>query len=107
MSCKKISTTIYVTPEQNEQLKLLHARTKVPIAVFIREGIDLVLSRHAHLLPGQLQLTSSPSLGPSSVVSSSSGRSETIPIDSAPTRVILPATPSANQEAPAAAGDRR
>jgi hypothetical protein len=56
MSRKKISTTIYVTPEQNEQLKLLHARTKVPIAVFIREGIDLVLARHAHLLPGQLQL---------------------------------------------------
>jgi hypothetical protein len=57
MSRKKISTTIYVTPEQNEQLKLLHARTKVPIAVFIREGIDMVLSRHAHLMPGQLQLT--------------------------------------------------
>jgi len=56
MSRKKISTTIYVTPEQNEQLKLLHARTKVPIAVYIREGIDLVLSRHAHLMPGQLQL---------------------------------------------------
>jgi hypothetical protein len=57
MSRKKISTTIYVTPEQNEQLKLLHARTKVPIAVFIREGIDLVLSKNAHLLPGQLQLS--------------------------------------------------
>jgi hypothetical protein len=96
MSRKKISTTIYVTPEQNEQLKLLHARTKVPIAVFIREGIDLVLSRHAHLLPGQLQLTSS-----------NSGRSETVPVDSGPSRVILPATPSANQESPAAAGDRR
>lgn len=58
MSRKKISTTIYVTPEQNEQLKLLHARTKVPVAVFIREGIDMVLAKHAHLLPGQLQLTS-------------------------------------------------
>jgi hypothetical protein len=57
MSRKKISTTIYVTPEQNEQLKLLHGRTKVPIAVFIREGIDMVLAKHAHLLPGQLQLT--------------------------------------------------
>jgi hypothetical protein len=56
MSRKKISTTIYVTPEQNDQLKLLHARTKVPIAVYIREGIDLVLSNYAHLLPGQLAL---------------------------------------------------
>jgi hypothetical protein len=62
MSRKKISTTIYVTPEQNEQLKVLHARTKVPIAVYIREGIDLVLARHGHLLPGQLQLTPAGSL---------------------------------------------
>jgi hypothetical protein len=61
MSRKKISTTIYVTPEQNDQLRLLHARTKVPVAVFIREGIDLVLARHQHLLPGQLQLTPAPS----------------------------------------------
>jgi hypothetical protein len=74
MSRKKISTTIYVTPEQNDQLKLLHSRTKVPIAVYIREGIDLVLARHAHLMPGQLQLTT---------------------------------TAPANEEAPAAVGDRK
>jgi hypothetical protein len=56
MSRKKISTTIYVTPEQSEQLKVLHERTKVPTAVYIREGIDLVLRHYAHLLPGQLPL---------------------------------------------------
>jgi predicted DNA-binding protein len=56
MARKKISTTIYITPEQNEQLKVLHDRTKVPIAVFIREGIDLVLDRHRDQLPGQLSL---------------------------------------------------
>jgi predicted DNA-binding protein len=56
MSRKKISTTIYVTPEQNERLKLLHERTKVPVAVYIREGIDLVLQHYAHMLPGQLSL---------------------------------------------------
>jgi len=56
MARKKISTTVYITPEQNDQLKLLNHRTKVPIAVYIREGIDLVLERHAHLLPGQLTL---------------------------------------------------
>jgi predicted DNA-binding protein len=56
MSRKKISTTIYVTPEQNDRLKLLHERTKVPVAVYIREGIDLVLKHYAHLLPGQLAL---------------------------------------------------
>ena len=56
MSRKKISTTIYVTPEQNETLRLLHERTKVPVAVYIREGIDLVLKQYEHLLPGQLAL---------------------------------------------------
>ncbi len=56
MSRKKLSTTIYVTPEQNDALKLLHARTKVPIAVYIREGIDMVLNTYSHLLPGQLPL---------------------------------------------------
>lgn len=56
MARKKISTTIYITPEQNERLKQLNERTKVPIAVYIREGIDLVLERHKDQLPGQLTL---------------------------------------------------
>ncbi len=57
MSRKKISTTVYITPEQNERLHLLHTRTKVPVAVYIREGIDLVLTRYEHALPGQMSLT--------------------------------------------------
>lgn len=63
---KKISTTIYVTPEQADKLKLLHERTKVPVAVYIREGIDLVLRHYAHLLPGQLALvdTAAPAESP-------------------------------------------
>jgi len=56
MARKKISTTIYITPEQNEQLKLLNKRTKVPIAVYIREGIDMVLEKYQDELPGQLTL---------------------------------------------------
>ncbi|MCS6913739.1 MAG: ribbon-helix-helix domain-containing protein [Myxococcales bacterium] len=55
MSRRKVSTTIYITPEQNEQLKLLHEKTKVPIAEYIRQGIDLILERHRTLLPGQQQ----------------------------------------------------
>ena len=58
---KKISTTIYVTPEQADKLKLLHERTKVPVAVYIREGIDLVLRHYAHMLPGQLALVNTSS----------------------------------------------
>jgi hypothetical protein len=37
-------------------LKLLNQKTKVPIAEYIREGIDLVLERHRHQLPGQMSL---------------------------------------------------
>jgi hypothetical protein len=69
MSRKKVSTTIYITPEQAEHLKLLHDRTKVPIAVYIREGIDMVLKHYDHVLPGQMSLDSS--------VSSSAGAAAT------------------------------
>jgi predicted DNA-binding protein len=56
MSRKKVSTTIYITPEQADRLKLLHERTKVPIAVYIREGIDMMLKHYEHMLPGQMSL---------------------------------------------------
>ena len=54
MARKKISTTVYITHEQSEKLKLLNKKTKVPVAEYIREGIDLVLDRHKELLPGQM-----------------------------------------------------
>jgi len=56
MARNKISTTVYITPEQNELLKALHDRTKVPVAEYIRQGIDLMLEREKHNLPGQQQL---------------------------------------------------
>lgn len=43
---RKVSTTIYITPEQNEQLRLLNGRTKVPIAEYIRQGIDAILEKN-------------------------------------------------------------
>ena len=54
---KKVTTTIYITPEQNEQLKVLHERTKVPVAEFIRQGIDLVLRKNHSVLPQQVVFT--------------------------------------------------
>lgn len=60
MSRKKISTTVYITPEQNDRLHLLHTRTKVPVAVYIREGIDLALKRYEYELPGQMSLVDVP-----------------------------------------------
>ena len=56
MARKKISTTVYITPEQGERLKLLHQRTRVPVAEYIRQGIDLVLEQYRGALPGQLTL---------------------------------------------------
>ena len=56
MARKKISTTIYITPEQNELLKLLNQKTKVPVAEYIRQGIDLVLERYKDQLRGQSRL---------------------------------------------------
>lgn len=54
MARKKISTTIYITPEQNELLKTLNLKTKVPVAEYIRQGIDLVLEKYKAQLPGQV-----------------------------------------------------
>jgi hypothetical protein len=54
MPRKKLSTTIYITPEQNAQLKLLNEKTKVPVAEYIRQGIDLVLEKYRSHLPGQV-----------------------------------------------------
>lgn len=53
MGRRKVTTTVYITPEQDELLKVLHERTKVPVAEYIREGIDMVLKRYESLLPGQ------------------------------------------------------
>ena len=55
-SPKKLATTVYITGEQQALLKELNRRTRVPIAEFIREGIDLVLEKHRAQLPGQLDL---------------------------------------------------
>jgi len=56
MSRKKISTTVYITAEQLDKLKILNDKTKVPVAEYIRQGIDLVLERYKHQIPGQMEL---------------------------------------------------
>lgn len=54
MARKKISTTIYITEEQNQKLKILNEKTKVPVAEYIRQGIDLVLKLYREHIPGQM-----------------------------------------------------
>lgn len=44
--------TVYLTLEQDECLRALHAATRVPMSVYIRDGIDLILKQNAaKLLP--------------------------------------------------------
>ena len=51
---RKITTTIYLTEEQQTALKELSQRSKVPVAEYIRQGVDLVLRKYSRHLPGQL-----------------------------------------------------
>ena len=88
MSRKKISTTIYVTPEQSERLRLLHERTKVPVAVYIREGIDLVLRQYEHLLPGQLPLGAEVSAPPADAKATGRAERAAAPADATSGRAL-------------------
>lgn len=56
MGRRKVCTTVYITKTQDELLKLLAERTGRPVAEYIRAGIDLVLDKHKHQLPVQLDL---------------------------------------------------
>lgn len=44
VSRKKVSTTVYLNAEQVAALRDLSARTRVPIAEYVREGVDAVLA---------------------------------------------------------------
>ena len=56
MPRKKIATTVYITEEQYQKLKVLHEVTKVPVAEYIRQGIDLILKKYGKAIPGQMPL---------------------------------------------------
>jgi hypothetical protein len=62
MTRRKVATTIYITADQDRQLKLLSQATGMPMAELIRQGIDYVLDRYKDRLPTQLGLFSE--LGP-------------------------------------------
>jgi hypothetical protein len=47
---KKLSYTVYLEPEQIERLRAISASTRVPFSVLVRDAIDLVLARYAHLI---------------------------------------------------------
>jgi len=53
---RKVSTTVYITDQQSRLLKALNDRTRVPIAEYIRQGINMVLEKNKENLPGQMEL---------------------------------------------------
>ena len=52
---KKKLTTIYLEIEQWKKIKQLSARTKVPMSVYIREGIDIALNKYKTPVEDKLQ----------------------------------------------------
>ena len=56
MSGRKVATTIYITADQDRQLKLLSQKMGVPMAQYIRDGIDHVLEENKAQLPRQIGL---------------------------------------------------
>jgi hypothetical protein len=54
---KKVTTTVYITEDQQRLLKELNRVTKVPISEYIREGIDLIIDRNRTKLSGQMELS--------------------------------------------------
>jgi hypothetical protein len=43
----KVATMTYLEPAQAGALRALSARTRVPQQVYLREGLDYVLKKHA------------------------------------------------------------
>lgn len=56
MAERKISTSVSLTPQQDEELRALHRRTKVPMAELIRQGVDMLLALHRSTDPDQRQM---------------------------------------------------
>ena len=43
---KKTQIAMYLEPTQYDALKSLHDKTRVPMQVYLREGLDLVLDKY-------------------------------------------------------------
>ena len=66
MARRKIPTTVYIEPVQDERLKSLSDRTKIPVAEYIRQGIDLILAENQEPASPQLGLFQPASTEPGS-----------------------------------------
>ena len=50
---KRIVLSLYLDPPAHEALKKLSERTRVPAAVYLREGADMVLAKYAQKPKGK------------------------------------------------------
>lgn len=55
-----ISTTVQLSPDDVERLRLLAARTQRTVDDYLQEAVALVLERHRERLPEQLAIPVSP-----------------------------------------------
>lgn len=42
----KVPTTVYLEPAQAAALARLHARTRVPQTIYLREAVDMLLAKY-------------------------------------------------------------
>ncbi len=52
MKGRRVVVSVYLDPEQKTALDKLSKTTRVPVAAYLREGVDLVLSRYKKELRG-------------------------------------------------------
>lgn len=50
---RKVTKTVYITPEQNNALERLAKATRIPQSELIREGIELALKKYEKVIQGE------------------------------------------------------
>ena len=43
---RKVRSNVYISPQQMAALKRISSKTRVPMAVLIRDGIDLIIAKY-------------------------------------------------------------
>lgn len=51
MPARKVMLTIYLDEEQEQALKDLQAKTRVPRSIYIRDAVDMILAKNNPLPP--------------------------------------------------------
>jgi len=60
---RMVQITTFLRPEQAAELKALSAQTRVPMASYIREGVDMLLEKYRETLEATTEQSRTPRLG--------------------------------------------